>query len=201
MVEIGGMLERYLFSMASRIHLVRHGVSAHVHDGTWLNAASARRFVELYDAAGIKNESPPAAAIAAAAGADILAASTLPRAIASIERLAPGRQAELTSLLREVDFESPSRWPIRLPVHVWDSIDYVATGYRIWRRAPTANMQRAREATDWLLARLGKSATLLAVTHGGFRRFLWASLIDRGWKPEFRRAVYHNWSVWSFRSP
>lgn len=46
-----------------------------------------------------------------------------------------------------------------------------------------------------------KDSTLLAVTHGGFRRFLWATLVDRGWTPEFRRKAYHNWSVWSFRGP
>src|SRR5215212_8900221 len=64
--------ENVCFCMASRIHLVRHGVSAHVHDGSWVNAERARRFMELYDAAGIRDEPPPAEAIEAAATADIL---------------------------------------------------------------------------------------------------------------------------------
>jgi broad specificity phosphatase PhoE len=187
--------------MAARIHLVRHGVSAHTHDGSWVNADRATRFMEFYDAAGIRDEAPPAEAVTAAANADVFAASTLPRAIESVRRLAPDRSAELTPLLREINFESPHWFPIRLPVNTWDAIDYVVNGYRIMRRRPTADLRRADEATDWLVSRVAKNSTLLAVTHGGFRRFLWATLVDRGWTPEFTRKAYHNWSVWSFRGP
>lgn len=100
-----------------------------------------------------------------------------------------------------MDFHSPGWLPIRLPIHAWDVIDYVVHGYRIRLRRPTPELARARDATDWLLSRVGESSTLLAVTHGGFRRFLWAALVDRGWTPEFTRKRYHNWSVWSFRAP
>jgi hypothetical protein len=187
--------------MAARIHLVRHGVSAHVHDGSWVNADRARRFMEFYDAAGIRDEPAPAEAIEAAANADVLAASTLPRAVESIRRLAPDRQAELTPLLMEIDFESPRWFPVRLPINTWDAIDHAVHGYRIRMRRPTPQLSRAREATEWLVSRVPKDSTLLAVTHAGFRRFLWAALVDRGWTPEFRRKHYHNWSVWSFRAP
>jgi broad specificity phosphatase PhoE len=187
--------------MASRIHLVRHGVSAHVHDGSWVDAERARRFLEFYDAAGIRDEPAPREALEVAATADVLAASTLPRAMESVRRLAPDRAADLTPLLREVDFESPNWFPLRLPISTWDAIDYVVNGYRIRRRHPTANMRRAEEATDWLLSRAGRNSSLLAMTHGGFRRFLWATLVDRGWTPEFTRKNYRNWSVWSFRRP
>ena len=187
--------------MATRIHLVRHGVSAHVHDGSWVNAQRATRFMEFYDAAGIRDEAPPGYALEAAAGADVLAASTLPRAIESVKRLAPDRNADLTPLLREIDFETPHWLPIRLPINTWDAMDYVINGYRILRRRRTPQLERADEATEWLLSRVARGSTLLAVTHGGFRRFLWATLVDRGWTPEFTRKVYHNWSVWSFRAP
>jgi broad specificity phosphatase PhoE len=195
------MPENVFFCMTTRIHLVRHGVSAHVHDGSWVNADRARRFMEKYDAAGIRDDPPPPEAMAAAATADVLAASTLPRAIESVRRLAPDRNADLTPLLREINFESPNWLPVRLPISTWDAIDYALTGYRIRMRRPTPDLARAREAAEWLLARVTANSTLLAVTHGGFRRFLWASLVDRGWTPEFTRKHYHNWSVWSFRAP
>jgi broad specificity phosphatase PhoE len=188
-------------AMAARIHLVRHGVSAHVHDGRWVNAERARRFVELYDAAGIRDEPPLPEALDAASRADRLVASTLPRAIESVRRLAPDRDADLTPLLREIDFESPQWLPLRLPIDVWDVMGHAIYTYDIMRRRPTPALERAREATDWLLARLKKDSTLLAVTHGGFRRYLLATLVDRGWTPEFTRKAYHNWSVWSFRGP
>lgn len=187
--------------MASRIHLVRHGASAHVHDGSWVNAASAQRFIERYDAAGIRDEAPPGDVVAAAASADVLAASTLPRAIESIQRLAPGREAELTPLLREISFQTVGWLPVSLSINTWDAIDYLVNGIRIRRRHPTPELARAHEAADWLMSRVARDTTLLAVTHGGFRRFLWASLVDRGWTPEFTRKRYHNWSVWTFRAP
>jgi broad specificity phosphatase PhoE len=183
----------------SRILLVRHGVSAHVHDGSWVNAQSARRFIEQYDAAGIMQDEPPQSVVEAAAKAEVLAASTLPRAIESVRRLAPTRQALTTPLLREISFESPNWWPIRLPIPVWDAIDHAFWGYQILRRLPTPELERAREAADWLISQVGNGSTLLAVTHGGFRRFLTAALIDRAWEPESKVRLHFNWSVWSFR--
>ena len=184
--------------MAPRILLVRHGVSAHVHDGSWVNAESARRFVELYDAAGIMDHAPPPHVVEAAARADVLAASTMPRAIESVQRLAPSRRALTTPLLREISFESPNWWPIRLPIPAWDAIDHVFWGYQIMRRLPTPELERAREAADWLVSHVSNRSTLLAVTHGGFRRFLTAALIDRAWKPDSGVRRHLNWSVWSF---
>jgi hypothetical protein len=187
--------------MTARIHLVRHGVCAHEHDGSWVNVAAGQRFMELYDAAGIRDEPPAAEAIAAAATSDIFVASTLRRAIESVRRLAPDRNVELTPLLCETGFDGPALLPIRLPVDTWDGIDYVRDSLSIGVRHPTPYLTRAREATDWLLARAAPSSTLLAVTHGRFRRFLWAALIDRGWRAELTRKTYHNWSVWTFREP
>jgi hypothetical protein len=131
----------------------------------------------------------------------VLAASTLRRAIESVERLAPGRTAELTPLLRESPFELAKLIPVRLPIGVWDGINFAVNGYHIRRRRPTPEMARAGEAAAWLLSRVPVSGSLLAVTHGDFRRFLWAALVDRGWRAEFTRKTYHNWSVWTFREP
>ena len=122
-------------------------------------------------------------------------------AIESIERLAPGREAQLTPLLRESPFELAKYFPVRLPIGTWDAINFVVNGYCIQRRRPVPELLRAREATEWLLARVPANGSLLAVTHGDFRRFLWAALLDRGWRAEFTRKTYHNWSVWSFREP
>jgi hypothetical protein len=186
--------------MAARIHLVRHGVCAHVHDGSWVGAEGQQRFIEKYDAAGIRGD-PPSEVVELAGASEVLAASTLRRAIESIERLAPGRDAHLTPLLRESPFELARLVPVRLPIGTWDAINYVVNGYAIRSRRPTPEMARAREATEWLVSKTPVSGSLLAVTHGDFRRFLWAALIDRGWRAEFARKTYHNWSVWTFRAP
>ena len=157
--------------------------------------------MELYDAAGITDAPPTAEAVAAAASAEVFVASTLPRAIESLRRLAPGRRAEYTPLLCETGFDGPALLPISLPVATWVAIDYFRDGLALGMRRPTPYLSRAHEAADWLLARLPSSSALLAVTHGRFRRFLTASLLDREWRAEFSRKAYHNWSVWTFRGP
>jgi broad specificity phosphatase PhoE len=196
------MGENVFFShMTARILLVRHGVSAHKHDGSWIDEAGAQRFIKLYDAAGIRDDAAPPEVMELASRAGVVAASTMRRAVESIERLAPGREAQLTPLLCELDFHTVRWLPIRLPIDAWDVIDHAVNTYTIGRRRPTPYLLRARDASEWLTAKLAGHSSLLAVTHGGFRRFLWASLVDRGWKPEFARKTYHNWSVWSFREP
>jgi len=57
----------------SRLLLVRHGPSAHVHDGSWIDAADAQRFEVLYDAASIQADaSPPATLIDVARSAQVI---------------------------------------------------------------------------------------------------------------------------------
>lgn len=43
--------------LTSRLLLVRHGHSAHVHDGRWLTRSAVGEFEDAYDAAGIKDDS------------------------------------------------------------------------------------------------------------------------------------------------
>src|SRR4051812_44820390 len=102
--------------MTSRIILVRHGHSSHTASPGWIDAIGVSQWREAYDAAGILSDSaPPAALVAAASAADCVLASDLPRAVASAERLAPGRSVRTSELLREMTLEVPrwvrARWP------------------------------------------------------------------------------------------
>jgi broad specificity phosphatase PhoE len=185
----------------ARIVLVRHGRSAHVHDGSWVDAEGVRRFTQAYDAAGIvDSDAPPAGLVAAAASANVIAASDLPRAIASSRRLAPAREPAVTELLRETNIGFA---PIKMPIHVWDVLDYLIWTTRLLLEAEHVERDRARLAVEWLEARATEGATLMAVTHGSFRRLLSTVLTRRGWEPEPGKRSYANWSAWSFvrRSP
>lgn len=42
--------------------------------------------------------------------------------------------------------------------------------------------RRANDAADWLVERAGNSSTVVAVTHGGFRRIVADRLAARGWR-------------------
>ena len=184
--------------MTARILLVRHGRSAHTHNGRWLHGDGVRDFESAYDAAGIlDHDDPPREVVRAASRADVIAASDLPRAIASARRIAPGRDPDITPLLRECKLEPP-RWMPRLPMQAWEVLSHVQWSYRILRGAPHGDVRRATDAVQWLVQRAGDSATVVAVTHGGFRRLIAGGLEMRGWRAGAERRSYANWSIWSY---
>ena len=89
--------------MTARILLVRHGPSAHAHDGRWMHRYDVPRFEDAYDAAGIRDDPPPPAQLrSVAATAGVVCASDLRRAIESASRVAPGGELVVLPLLREV---------------------------------------------------------------------------------------------------
>jgi|ERR1051325_5862993 broad specificity phosphatase PhoE len=183
------------------IVLVRHGHSAHVHDRRWMSSAGVPVFERAYNDAGIRDDSePPPALREIAARVEVIAASDMLRAIASARRLAPAREPEVSPLLREIELETP-RWiptKLRFPITAWDVVSYARWSLRLLVNADHEHMRRADAATDWLLERLRGHSSLLAVTHGGFRRILDARLRARGWRRAPGALSYENWSSWVY---
>jgi broad specificity phosphatase PhoE len=166
-----------------------------------MNPDDVARFEREYDALGIREDSfPPAALTETAARTTLIAASDLPRAIASAQRLAPGREPDVSALLREIELEVSPWMPrrARLPVHAWDMINFATWSYRLFARNDHAFVRRADAAVDWLLERVRADSTVLAITHGGFRRLLDAQLMRRGWRRMPGPLSYENWSSWSY---
>ena len=183
------------------IHLVRHGRSALVHDGRWFRWADVPAYEDAYDAHGIRDDDRPRAELDALLDPSAkIVASDLPRAIASAQRLAPDRPLELSPLLREIRLEPPRWIPVRLPIQIWDVFSHVQWSYRLFSSADHEYVRRARAAVDWLAGHAERSSSIVAVTHGGFRRILDARLVTRGWRRAYERKSYHNWSVWSYRN-
>jgi broad specificity phosphatase PhoE len=188
--------------LTSRILLVRHGRSAHVHDPGWVDAADVRRWRAAYDEAAIAvDDRPPAALVAEAARAAVVAASDAPRAVASAERIARGRPIVTSPLLRETALEIPRWLPLRWPLAAWEAAIHLQWAWRILRGtdAPAAELERAAEAAAWLADHARDGATVLAVTHGVFRRLLARQLLAEGCIAEPGRRSYRPWSVWGFR--
>ena len=187
--------------MERRIVLVRHGRSAHIARPGWIDASGVLRWRDAYDAAGILPDShPPPALVAEAANADCLISSDLPRALASAERLVPGRSARITPLIREMYLDLP-RWVLaRWPLTVWElciHADWMARELR-GAIASDTELRRAAEAVAWLEDAAREAATTVVVTHGAFRRLLERRLIERGWTAAARIGGYRNWSAWPF---
>jgi broad specificity phosphatase PhoE len=188
--------------VAPRIVLVRHGRSAHVHAGV-IDRAGVERWRAAYDAAGVHAVShPPPALVQAARDAVHVVASDLRRAVESAERLAPGREIRTSALLREMPLAIPA-WPTRLPLGAWGLLISLGWGYRIARGADAggADGARAAAAAEWLAGLAADGSTVLAVTHGAFRRMLAKQLLSLGWRSTGRRGGYRPWSAWSFELP
>jgi hypothetical protein len=167
------------------------------HDGSWMYASGVSRYEDAYDAAGIRDDDHPPAAVKALASSAQVAASDLARATASAERLTRRDAIAITPLLREIRIE-PQTWiPFKLPVDVWDGMSYLQWFYRLRVGADHEYVRRAHQASDWLIER-AREQELLAVTHGGFRLLLVPALLQRGYVQDEGPRRYHNWSVWSF---
>lgn len=188
--------------MDSRIILVRHGPSSHVASPGWIDAAGVSRWREAYDAAGIlSHRDPPDALVALTARAGCVVTSDLPRATASAERIAAGRGAWVTPLLRETPLEVPRWVPARWPLGVWGVCIYLHWLMRERRGeiAAPAELERAAQAVALLDDAAREATSVVAVTHGAFRRLLAMRLVATGWRAEPRVGGFRNWSWWPFR--
>lgn len=183
----------------SRILLIRHGRSAHRPESQWCLPHHVRDFERGYNDAGIlEHDTPPPTLIEIAKHADVLVASDLLRAIESARRLAPDREPVILPSLREIELEPPRWLAIPLPMIAWEFFCFAQWSYRLARGADHALVQRAQSATDWLLDRAADSKSVVAVTHGAFRRIIRNRLEARGWTSEDSRMGHANWSAWSF---
>jgi broad specificity phosphatase PhoE len=185
---------------SSRLVLVRHGRSAHVHRG-WIDSRGIRAWREAYEAAGIHDgERAPATLTEMASRATLVLSSDAPRAVATARMVAPEREIIASPLLRELDLDSPDLGPVRLPLPLWT----LMIGGRVLlstlrRRYPSAaEDRRLREAAEWLEALAGRHDFILAVTHGSFRRELARRLLRSGWQADGAGRSISHWSAWQF---
>jgi hypothetical protein len=185
----------------SRIALVRHARSSHVHAG-WIDAAGFRAWREAHEAAGIQEgERVPDPLEALASRADLIVASDAPRAIATARLLAPGREIVISPLLRELDLECPNLGGLRLPLLAWA----FAVGGRmlirtILRRYPSpTEVVRINGAATLMKDLAGQHGLIVAVTHASFRRRLATGLLEYGWRAEPGGRSVRLWSVWLLR--
>jgi broad specificity phosphatase PhoE len=183
----------------SRIILVRHGRTADLDVGGWLDSHGMRRRREAEDLAGIvESDKPPQWLLDRAAEADLIVSSDLPRAVASAERLAPDRPIVQSPLLIEAPLDIPNWLPLRWPVRLWESVMLAQWGVRILRGSDTRpeDAKRANTAARWLTRLSDESPLIIAITHGVFRRMLAERLITGGWKAQNTKRSYDNWSAW-----
>jgi broad specificity phosphatase PhoE len=182
----------------SRLALIRHGRSSHVHSG-WMTAAGFRAWRSAYEAAGIRNdECVPSAVQQLVRRGGVVLCSDAPRAVASARLLAPAEDLVVSPLLRELELEGPDLGRFRLPLVAWA----VAVGLRallsmIRRRYPSpAEASRLEEAASLIDQLAMQHRDTVIVTHASFRRLLWKRLMKAGWHDESLERSVRHWSAW-----
>ena len=165
----------------------------------WVGPQGLDRWREAYDRAGLAaGAAPPRAVADAVARCDVVASSDLPRAIESVARLAPGRSAAHSPLLREAPLPAP-HLPIRLPVAAWDALATLGWGARIISGSEPAHAcrKKAIDEIGWIESVANGSSNVAVVTHGVFRRVLALQLESAGWRLARPRPRYRHWSLWT----
>jgi broad specificity phosphatase PhoE len=184
--------------MTSRIVLVRHGRSAHVHRG-WVDADGVHRWRLANDLAGITPDEPPPESLRTlAARADVVVSSDMPRAVASARAIVPTREVPASPLLREWELDIPRAGGLRLPLTAWGLLVYVKWKLAEQRgeRPPESVLAQARGAAEWLASLAGDGKTVVAVTHGALRVLVAMALERRGWVPGPEKRRFSHWSAW-----
>ena len=183
-----------------RIHLVRHGKSA-LSRRVWLSATEYRDWWAQYDSLGLDAKSTPTRAFwDAAAQADCVLCSTLPRSQETARLAAGDKTPHCDALFVEAPLPPPP-WPnwLKLKPRFWGAIariHWMWGGHGDQESAKHAR-QRAARAADRLLAEAANGRVVLLAAHGWFNRMIGQELTRRGWHCVADGGFRH-WSVRTF---
>ena len=184
------------------ITLARHGPV----DVSWnsrIPGGNFASFVEGFKAAGIVPTSePPSVACRGAREAHTLICSDLPRAVESMQLIAPGRYYLQEALFREAEIPTPFRTSIPLRIATWAVVARVLWYIRKWpeTESPREARERAKRATDVLETLVAQDGSVFLLGHGYFNAAIARQLRRRGWRgPKFPST--RHWSAITYRRP
>jgi broad specificity phosphatase PhoE len=178
------------------IIMVRHGQPA-ADRTVKIDWRAYETWWDGYDRAQLaEGETPPEALLAAAAEADVVFASTLPRALATAKAAVAGKPVIEDPVFIEAALPPPPIWGKRTPRAwgVWARIAWW-TGRHAGRESRQAAELRAEAAAATLTARALRGENVILFAHGWFNRMIRPVLKRQGWT-----CVYDGGdSYWAFR--
>lgn len=178
-----------------RIVLVRHGRSAHVHEG-WLDFEGFLQWRRAYEAAGIDaRDTPPPELRELAERASVIITSNVRRAVESAQALAPHKRIVPSSLLHELELTPPRLGRVRLPMIGWALAYGVRMLVRANKHVTLVEIERAMHAAQWLTQ--FDDELIVVVTHASFRSLLTKALEANGWRRDGPRPRARHWSAWA----
>lgn len=176
-------LDRRSAARIGSIVIARHGQP----DADRTVKITARQYVDwwsAYDRTGLmKGETPPPALVEHARNANIVFASTLPRAIRTAEAAAPGREIITDPVFTEAALPPPPIPGKRSP-RAWGVWSRAAwwLGRAAGQETRQAAEQRAEAAVATLTARALRGENVLLCAHGWFNRMMRPVLLKQGWR-------------------
>lgn len=151
------------------------------------------------------DETPPPLLKALASKVVQFVASPIPRAKATAELLAEGREIHVDEVYEEAPLPAPLVIPfLRLPPPIWGFASRISwwLGYSAGGETRYQAEIRAREAADRLIElAANKNGDVLLCGHGWFNFMAAKELRKRGWTTVESSGVSGYWTLRSFASP
>jgi broad specificity phosphatase PhoE len=165
--------------------LARHGKPS-PDRSVWIDREAYRAWWAGYDAAGLApGEAPPQELLEAAAGAPVLVASTLRRALETAQAVCHGRCIAQDPIFVEARLPPPPLPRIiRLRPGAWGVIARIAwwLGYSGGEESRRSAEKRAQQAACQLIALAERHGGAMLVAHGWFNRMMRPVLLAQGWE-------------------
>lgn len=189
-------------SNSPRIVIARHG-EPDADRRERMDWRGYERWWAGYDEAGLRaGQHPPPGLVEAAAAANLIYASTLPRAIETARASAPDREIRQDSLFVEAPLPPP-QIPGRFTAGTWGVFARCSwwLGHARGRESRSQSERRAEQAAEHLIE-ASRQGSVALFAHGWFNRMLRPALVRRGW-----RCVrdggdgYWSWRAYTLKKP
>ncbi len=189
-------LDRRTAAKIGSIVIARHGMP-HADRDVLVDRHGYREWWAGYDRAHLHpDETPPEALVGYAAQADILYASTLPRAMHTAQMIAGGREVLTDPVFVEAALPPPPMWGKLRPGH-WGVLARIAWwfGGHDGMESRRAAEQRAEAAVATLTAQALRGKNVVLCAHGWFNRMMRPVLRSQGWREVENKGDKY----WSYR--
>lgn len=189
-------LDRRSAARIGSIVIVRHG-RPHADRDVRIDHHGYREWWRGYDLARLHpDEKAPEPLMRLAENADVIYASTLPRAIHTAQLLAPGRELLTDPVFVEAPLPPPPVWGKRRPGH-WGVLARMVWWFG-WHDGMESRQEaevRAEAAVATLTSQALRGQNVLVCAHGWFNRMMRPVLRRQGW----REVEDKGDSYWSYR--
>jgi len=175
-----------------RIILLRHGRTS-LPSWPWIKARELGRWIDAYNTTGIRDISPPDAAMAVAEQCKVIVTSDLLRSIESGRALGFGKPTISDGMFREAGLPYGNATFLKMPTYVWAVMFRMvwAFGFKANGESVQAFRERTRNAANRLISLAHEHGSVLLVGHGLINGYIARELLSAGWRGPGKTMIRH----------